>query len=60
MTTLDNARLVPSPTPGVSHAVSNVGVVSGGSGFMVGVGSIDFRSGITATWRHIHGQVCGL
>jgi hypothetical protein len=60
LTTLDNARLVPTPTAGVSHAVSNVDIVSGGSGFLVANGSIDFRAGITATWKHIHGQVCGL
>jgi hypothetical protein len=60
LTTLDNARLVATPTEGVSHAVSNVDIVSGGSGFLAGVGSIDFRTGITATWRNIKGQVCGL
>jgi hypothetical protein len=60
LTTLDNARLVPTPTAGVSHAVSNVDIVSGGSGFMVANGKIDFRGGITATWKHINGQVCGL
>jgi hypothetical protein len=60
LTTLDNARLVATPTEGVSHAVSNVEIVSGGSGFQVANGKIDFRGGITATWKQIHGQVCGL
>lgn len=60
LTTLDNARLVATPTAGVSHAVSNVDIVSGGSGFLVGNGKIDFRGGITATWNHINGQLCGL
>lgn len=57
--TSDNARLVPTPTPGVFHAVSRLEVVSGGTGFVVGVGEIDFRSGITATWKQIHGRICG-
>lgn len=60
LTTLDNAVLVPTRTAGVSAAVSHVGIVSGGSGFLVAVGTIDFRAGITATWRHIVGRVCGL
>jgi hypothetical protein len=60
LTTLDNARLVPTPTAGVFRAVSNLDIVFGGSGFLVGVGMIDFRGGITATWDRIHGQVCGL
>lgn len=60
LSTVDNARLVPLPTPGVFRAVSNLGIVGGGSGFFVGVGTIDFRAGITATWIEIHGQVCGL
>ena len=58
LTTLDNARLVPTPTPGVFRAVSNLDVVSGGSGFLVAVGTLDFRGGITATWNRIHGQIC--
>src|SRR5918996_2155854 len=53
LTTLDNARLVPTPTPGVFRAVSNLDVVSGGSGFLVAVGTLDFRGGITATWNRI-------
>ena len=60
MTTLDNAVLVPSRTEGVSNAVSHVNIVSGASGFLVAVGSIDFRTGITATWKLIVGRVCGL
>jgi FlaG/FlaF family flagellin (archaellin) len=60
MTTLDNAVLVSSQTPGVVNAVSHVNIVEGASGFLVGVGSIDFRTGVTATWRLIVGRVCGL
>ena len=60
MTTLDHARLVPLPTAGVFRAVSNVDIVSGGSGFVTAIGTIDFRGGITATWTQMHGQVCGL
>jgi hypothetical protein len=60
MTTLDNAVLVPSRTEGVSNAASHVNIVSGASGFFVGVGSIDFRTGIVATWKLIVGRVCGL
>ena len=60
MTTLDNAVAVETSTPGVSHIVSHVRIVEGASGFLIGVGSLDFRGGITATWRHIVGRICGL
>jgi hypothetical protein len=60
LTTLDNGVLVQSRTPGVSHAVNHLRIVSGGSGFLVAVGSLDFRTGVTATWRHMVGRICGL
>jgi hypothetical protein len=58
LTTLDKARLVPTPEPGVFRAVSNLDVISGGSGFLVGVGTIDFSGLPTATWRLFTGQLC--
>ena len=57
--TLDNARLVQTPIAGVYHTVSRLEIVDGGSGFLVGVGTLDFRGGISATWKEVHGQVCG-
>jgi hypothetical protein len=60
VTTLDNARLVPTREPGVFHAVSNLDVVSGASGFLVGRGSIDFTGLPTATWPLATGRLCGL
>jgi hypothetical protein len=29
------------------------------SGVLVAVGTIDFRSGVTATWNQIRGEICG-
>jgi hypothetical protein len=60
ITTLDNARLVASPEPGVFRAVSNLDVVSGASGFLVARGTIDFTGLPTATWPLLAGRLCGL
>lgn len=60
ITTLDNARLVPTRQPGVFHAVSNLDIVSGGSGFLFGRGTIDFTGLPTATWPLLTGRLCRL
>jgi hypothetical protein len=60
ITTIDNARLVASPEPGVFRAVSNLDVVSGASGFLFGRGTLDFTGLPIATWPLITGRLCGL
>jgi hypothetical protein len=57
--TLDKARLKPTATPGVYRASSRLEIVSGGSGYLVGGGMIDFRGGLTAVWHDVRGLLCG-
>jgi hypothetical protein len=58
LATVDKARLAPSETPGLFHASARVEIVSGGGGYLVGTGTIDVRTGLTATWSRIRGLIC--
>jgi hypothetical protein len=57
--TVDRALLLPTATPGVYHAFSRLEVVSGGSGWILGLGTIDLRQGVDANWRWVEGRICG-
>jgi hypothetical protein len=56
--TIDDARLAPTPEPGLFRLVSNIEIVQGGSGFLAGPGgTIDFR-GLPSAQLEATGRIC--